>query len=79
MAVAVHPDGTFDAPRRLFDRSNLLLSYRFQSYGASQDGKRFLMIRRDEGSVPRQLNVILNWSGALERSVADGPRERRSQ
>ena len=28
------------------------------------DGKRFLMIRSDEGSVPRQLNVILNWSGA---------------
>ena len=72
MVVAVHPDGTFDAPRRLFDRSNFLLPYRFQSYGTSPDGKRFLMIRRDEGSVPRQLNVILNWSGALERSVADG-------
>jgi hypothetical protein len=28
----------------------------------SPDGKRFLMIRRDEGSVPRQLNVILNWT-----------------
>jgi len=22
------------------------------------------MIRRDEGSVPRQLNVILNWSAS---------------
>lgn len=40
----------------------------------SPDGKRFLMIRRDEGSAPRQLNVILNWSGGLERSVADGRR-----
>ena len=32
----------------------------------SPDGKRFLMIRRDEGSVPRQLNVILNWSGGSQ-------------
>jgi hypothetical protein len=28
----------------------------------SPDGKRFLMIQRDPGSVPRQLNVILNWT-----------------
>ena len=62
VAVAVRPDGSFGAPRRLFDRSNFLLNFRYQSYSVSPDGKRFLMIRRDEGSVPRQLNVILNWS-----------------
>jgi len=62
VAVAVRPDGSFGAPRRLFDRSNFLLNYRFQSYSVSPDGKRFLMIQRDPGSVPRQLNVILNWS-----------------
>jgi Tol biopolymer transport system component len=67
VAVVVRPDGSFSAPRRLFDRSNFRLNYRFQSYQASPDGKRFLMIRRDEGSVPRQLNVILNWSGDPER------------
>jgi hypothetical protein len=43
----------------LFDRSNYLFAY---SYDISPDGKRFLMIQRDPGSVPRQLNVILNWS-----------------
>jgi len=31
-----------------------------------------LMIRRDEGSVPRQLNVILNWSGEAERPAPTG-------
>ena len=67
VAVAVRPDGSVSEPRRLFDRSNFLLNYRFQSYQASPDGKRFLMIRRDEGSVPRQLNVILNWSGDPDR------------
>ena len=59
VAVAVRSDGTFGAPRRLFDRSNYYLRY---GYDVSPDGTRFLMIRRDEGSVPRQLNVILNWS-----------------
>ena len=61
-AVAMRPDGSFGAPRRLFDRTNFFTS-RFHSYDTSPDGKRFLMIQRDPGSVPRQLNVILNWSG----------------
>ena len=67
VAVAVRPDGSFGAPSRLFDRSTFLLNYRFQSYHASPDGKRFLMIRRDAGAVRRQLNVILNWSGDPDR------------
>ena len=75
VAVAFRPDGSFGAPRKLFDRSNFLLSdYRFQSYLLSPDGKRFLMIRRDEGSVPRQLNVILNWSDEGERPAPAGNR-----
>ena len=62
VAVAMQPDGTFGAPRKLFDRSNFLINDRFQSYSVSPVGKRFLMIQRDPESVPRQLNVILNWS-----------------
>jgi serine/threonine-protein kinase len=69
VAVTVGLDGTVSAPRRLIDRANFALPYRFQGYQASPDGKRFLMIRRDEGSVPRQLNVILNWSGAGEAQL----------
>jgi Tol biopolymer transport system component len=72
VAVAFRPDGSFGAPRRLFDRSNSLLNNYRQSYQSSPDGRRFLMIRRDEGSVPRQLNVILNWSGEAERSAPAG-------
>ena len=73
VAVDFHPDGSFGAPRRLFDRAAFLLNdYRFSNYQPSTDGKRFLMIRRDEGSAPHQLNVILNWSGEAERSTAAG-------
>jgi len=60
VAVAMRPDGSFGAPHKLFDRSHHLIKY--YSYDVSPDGKRFLMIQRDPGSVPRQLNVILNWS-----------------
>ena len=71
VAVDFHPDGSCGAPRRLFDRTAFLLNdYRFSNYQPSTDGKRFLMIRRDEGSAPHQLNVILNWSGEAERSTA---------
>ena len=64
VAVEFRPGGSFGSPRRLFDCSSFLLNdYRFQTYQPLADGKRFLMIRRDEGAVPRQLNVILNWSG----------------
>jgi len=62
VAVAMRPDGSFGAPRRLLERSNFFINPRFNGYSLSPDGKRFLMIQRDPGSVPRQLNVILNWS-----------------
>jgi Tol biopolymer transport system component len=72
VAVAMRPDGSFGAPHRLFDRSNFLFNHRFHSYSVSPDGKRFLMIRRDPGSVPRQLNVILNWSAEPDRPAPAG-------
>ena len=53
-----------DPGRRLTDRSLFLINDRFQSFSVSPDGKRILMIQRDPGSAPRQLNVILNWSDA---------------
>jgi serine/threonine-protein kinase len=61
-AVPVRPDGSLGASRRLFDWKRQETDRFFRSYDTSPDGKRFLMIRRDPGSVPRQLNVILNWS-----------------
>jgi serine/threonine protein kinase len=65
MAVTVTADGSFGTPRRLFDRSGYYVLY--HTYDVSPDGKRFLMIRRDPGSVPRQLNVILNWFDEVRR------------
>ena len=62
-SVAIRPDGSFGAPRTLFDRTNFFFDAReFGSYDTSPDGKRFLMSQRDPGSVPRRLNVILNWA-----------------
>jgi len=58
VAVDRHPDGSFGAPHELFDGSSYFLKYRFDP---SSDGKRFLMIQRDPGSIPSQLNVVLNW------------------
>jgi hypothetical protein len=61
--VAIRSDGSFSTPRTLFDRANFLFETRYPAnYDISPDGKRFLMVRRDPGSIPRQLNVILNWA-----------------
>jgi serine/threonine protein kinase len=69
MAVTIGPDGSNTSkPRRLFDAED------YDLYDISPDGKRFLMIRRDPGSVPNQLNVILNWTEELQRLV---PKERQ--
>src|SRR5207253_2784218 len=65
MAAKMRPDGTFDPARKLFDRSPFF--FKWHSWDAAPDGKRFLIIHRDAGSVPRQLNVILNWTTELER------------
>ncbi len=67
VAVPLRSDGSFGAPQRLFDRSTVLFNHRFHSYSVSPDGKRFLMIRRDPDAVPRQLNVILNWTDEIGR------------
>jgi eukaryotic-like serine/threonine-protein kinase len=72
VAVAFRPDGSFGPPRRLFDRANFLVNPTFQTYDVSPDGKRFLMIQRDPGSVPRQLNVILNWSDEVDGASPAG-------
>ena len=62
-SVAIRSDGSFGAPRMLFDRANFFFETRKPAnYDVSPDGKRFLMVRRDPGSIPRQLNVILNWT-----------------
>ena len=66
VSVGFQPDGTVTAPRRLTDRSLFLINDRFQSFSVSPDGKRILMIQRDPGSAPRQLNVILNWTALLK-------------
>ena len=61
-SVAIRSDGSFGAPRMLFDRANFFFETRKPAnYDVSPDGKRFLMVRRDPGSIPRQLNVIVNW------------------
>jgi Tol biopolymer transport system component len=74
VAVPVGPDGTVGAVRQLFDRSDYHFRYNVQGWSPAPDGKRFLMIRRDEGSIPRQLNVILNWFADLDALAAPAGR-----
>ena len=68
VAVARQANGTFGAPRRFADSADFLINDRFQSYSVAPDDRRILMIHREEGAAPRQLNVILNWFDGNRRN-----------
>jgi Tol biopolymer transport system component len=72
MTAQARPDGTFAPAHKLFERSPYYFSW--HSYDVAPDGKRLLMIHRDAGSVPRQLNVILNWNEELRQRLPLGAR-----
>jgi serine/threonine protein kinase len=68
MAVTIGPDGSPSDPYKLFD-SVMDYESTYNSYDISPDDKKFLIIRQDPGSIPNQLNVILNWTEELQRLV----------
>src|SRR6185369_1503629 len=65
MAARMRADGSFGPGGRLFDRAPFF--FEWHSWDVAPGGKRFLMMHRDLGSVPRQLNVVVNWKADLER------------
>jgi serine/threonine-protein kinase len=73
MAVAIETQPEFSAgtPRLLFEGRFLGTGpvHLRQSYDISPDGQRFLMIKREQDLVPRELIVVLNWFEELKRLV----------
>jgi len=57
---------SFGSVNKLFEGGNFLTSF-----DVSSDGERFLMVKDENGTLPRQLNVVLNWTTELERIMKD--------
>jgi len=60
-------------PHELFERSYLpnTNGYARPNYDVSADGQRFLMVKPvEERDEPTQINVVLNWTEELKRTVA---------
>jgi hypothetical protein len=70
MVTAAKSDGSFGLGRKLFDQSPYNVFW--HSYDPAANGKRLLMVRRDVGSIPRQMRVILNWGEELNRLLPAG-------
>ncbi|MBI3469886.1 MAG: PD40 domain-containing protein, partial [Candidatus Solibacter usitatus] len=66
MAVSVAPKVEFSAshPRRLFEL-RFDAGYNGPNYDVSPDGKWFVMPRSDQGMVPGELHLVLNWFGEV--------------
>jgi hypothetical protein len=56
----------FWPPRVLFEGRYLT------SYDVAPDKERFLMVRNEQGTLPTQMNVVLNWTEELKRIVPAG-------
>jgi len=74
VTVETVPEFSASAPKELF-------SGRYESgrivgnYDITPDGKRFIMIKPEEGSEPTQVNVVLNWFEELKRRVPTGKKQ----
>ena len=71
MDVTTDPSFKLGIPRPLFD-GNYLSSTTVgggAEYDVSRDGTRFLMIRREPGSIPTRIHIVFNWFEELERLV----------
>ncbi len=69
MAVDVATQPTFKAgnPHKLFDGPYVLSPLSNANYDVSSDGKRFLMLKPETGTLSMQLNVVVNWADELKR------------
>jgi serine/threonine-protein kinase len=65
--VGLTPELTVGKARLLFEGK--YASGTGRDYDLSPDGRRFLMLRSEEESGPKHINVVLNWFEELERLV----------
>ncbi|MHC4174202.1 MAG: hypothetical protein ACYTBX_09485 [Planctomycetota bacterium] len=71
VTVEIVPKFSVSAPEKLF--SGRYESTRVEAnYDITPDGKRFIMIKAEEGSEPTQVNIVLNWSEKLKHLVPPG-------
>jgi hypothetical protein len=80
MVVSVASRGEFSAgrPRRLFE-IRLDTGDHGPNYDASLDGKWFVIPKSDEGQVPGELHLVMNWFSEIKaRSQATTARHSTS-
>jgi len=72
IAVEVESEGGFSvgAPHVLFTETKYLReSIVGAQYDVSPDAKSFLMVRREPGSIPTRIKIVLNWFEELKKRV----------
>ena len=72
MAVDIETTPAFSAgkPRKLFDTSHERSIALWANYDVSPDGRRLLMVRRENPSTPAtHINVVLNWLEELRQKL----------
>jgi Tol biopolymer transport system component len=60
------PELTLGTPRVLFKGRYASVPWAGNNYDVSPDGQRFVMLEGNLDSVPRRINVVLNWVEELK-------------
>jgi Tol biopolymer transport system component len=68
VAVVSEPGFSASKPETLFE-GRYTASTAGSSYDVSRDGRRFLMVREEQGAALTELRVVLNWFEELKRLV----------
>jgi serine/threonine-protein kinase len=68
--ISASPTFSFGAPQLLFQGDYVNVAG--LEYGASLDGKRFLVLQPTDSSPPKELHVVVNWFEELKRLVPGG-------
>jgi hypothetical protein len=49
----------------------VVLEGAFQTaFDVAPDGQRFIMVRNEQGTLPTQLHIVLNWTDELKRLIS---------
>jgi Tol biopolymer transport system component len=71
MAVAIPAEQelAIGTPRIVFEESYVSFPGGGNSYDVSPDGRRFLMVRRGQKTVPTRIHIVLNWLEELKKQA----------
>ncbi|REJ77488.1 MAG: hypothetical protein DWQ47_14010 [Acidobacteria bacterium] len=66
MSSVIGSGNTAERPTALFEGDYLT------GFDSNSDGTRFVMVKNEGGTMPKKMNIVLNWTSELQRQIPSG-------